>query len=278
MNVPQTYSGGTTISNGTPVIVQNSSIFGGGTITMNGAYLQPDNTGRNVNAGNMFASRSIPNPITFMGGVQAQNVGYDMLVNLPSGVDTVFTGQINLSNLGNGTANGANRTIQITTNNLPGTAMFTGAITDNGGVSTTQAVGNSLTKTGTGYLLLTSSSSSYTGFTNINGGEIVVGNPDLNISPYSSVTMNGGGLGIWGGSGSGTGVNAAGFGTVTTNRDYTVLAAGNIATFNVGQATALVQGPTSNIDGTGNLVKGGEGMLVLQGANSYAATQINGGC
>ena len=123
--------------------------------------------------------------------------------------------------------------------------ILSGNITDGAGAAAT----NSITKTGAGPLVL-SGANTYSGYTNINAGTIVV-NSDTNISPNSIVTFNNGNLGVWNTS-------------LTTDRNYVLIGAG---TFDVGAAKTLTQSINSNISGT-TINKSGLGTMVLNGVNS----------
>ncbi len=126
---------------------------------------------------------------------------------------------------------------------------------------------NGITKTGNGFILFTGTGNTYTGFTNINGGEIVV-TTDSNIPLSSAITMNGGALGVWSVPG----------GTFTTNRNYTLLSTSTtVGTFDIGAGVTFVQSATSNINGSGNLNKSGQGTMILNGANSFNAVSIDMG-
>ena len=277
LNTPQSYTGGTTV-NATGVQVDNNNGLGSGLVTMNGGLIDTDAVGKNT-AG-LVAARVIPNNIAFVGGVQATT--YDMDVNVHGSNDVFFTGKIILS--GNGTSltdgvgNGTVRTINIAQDGSTsfGTVTFSGVISDNNGVSSTQGIGDTLTKIGNGFLMLTGTSNSYTGFTNINGGEIVV-TSDSNIPTSSAITMNGGALGVWS-------LPLASGGVFTTNRNYTLFSTSatvGAATFgggfDIGPGINFIESATSNINGSGNLIKTGSGVMVLNGANSFNAVAIDMG-
>lgn len=148
---------------------------------------------------------------------------------------------------------GVTRTLTVanTTNfgGVTGITTIAGDITDGAGTASL----NSITKAGTGVLEFTGNNT-YSGFTNINVGTILVSN-DSSISPNSQITFNGGTLGIWKSS-------------FTTDRNYTAI--GN-AFFDVGVGRTFTQSLLSNISGPGQLIKTGQGRMILGGSNSGTA-------
>ncbi|HEY5311693.1 MAG TPA: autotransporter-associated beta strand repeat-containing protein, partial [Pirellulales bacterium] len=256
LTTPNSYTGTTTLNTGGALEIGNNNALGDGlsTIIFNGGILEPDSSGIAV----LDQPRTLANPITFTGDAQ---------VNM-NATNFNLAGNIALSNAGDGSGSGTVRTINVdNTNGLVATpstlTSSTSVLTLSGVISDGSGTGNSLTKTGAGYLAITGTSSTYTGFTNINGGEIIIA-ADNNIPLSSAITMNGGGIGVF---------NPAG-GTLTTNRDYTLLGLG---AFDVGAGQTLVQSDQSNINGLGTLTKYGAGTMVLGGANSYNATTIDSG-
>ncbi|MCX6854725.1 MAG: autotransporter-associated beta strand repeat-containing protein, partial [Verrucomicrobia bacterium] len=142
-----------------------------------------------------------------------------------------------------------------------GITYLNGVISDGAG----SATGNSITKAGAGALVL-GTGNTYTGFTNINAGTLVV-TGDSNIPAASKVTLGGGALGAWTNS-------------FTTSRDYILTAA---STFDVGPSVTLTQAgpsgsnPGSNISGAFALTKAGLGTLTLNGINSMSGVSVNNG-
>ncbi|MDB6076076.1 MAG: uncharacterized protein JWO89_3716, partial [Verrucomicrobiaceae bacterium] len=214
------------------------------TIVFNGGGLLSD-----LNSGLPFLTpvRTISNPIAFAGDAQ-------------------FTGATNLNITSDfGLADnqtGVTRTFFVQNqfvNGNPITSVLTlsGDISDgvNGSL-------NSITKTGNGPLVFTGNNT-YSGYTNLNGGTVVV-TSENSISPNSQITFNGGALGIWSNS-------------FATNRDY-VFAGGGI--FDVGAGQIFTQNLSSNFSGGGMIQKSGLGTLILKGINSNNgsnAWQLNAG-
>ncbi|MDB6120927.1 MAG: uncharacterized protein JWO08_4708, partial [Verrucomicrobiaceae bacterium] len=214
------------------------------TIVFNGGGLLSD-----LNSGLPFLTpvRTISNPIAFAGDAQ-------------------FTGATNLNITSDfGLADnqtGVTRTFFVQNqfvNGNPITSVLTlsGDISDgvNGSL-------NSITKTGNGPLVFTGNNT-YSGYTNLNGGTVVV-TAENSISPNSQITFNGGALGIWSNS-------------FATNRDY-VFAGGGI--FDVGAGQIFTQNLSSNFSGGGMIQKSGLGTLILKGINSNNgsnAWQLNAG-
>jgi autotransporter-associated beta strand protein len=120
-----------------------------------------------------------------------------------------------------------------------------------------QGINGSLTKSGTGTLIL-SGANTYTGGTTINAGTLAV-------SADNNLGGAGGGLAF----GGGTLQFLSGF---TSNRTVTLNAGG---TFDTNGNNATLGG---TISGPGGLTKIGTGTLVLSGANTYTgSTAVNGG-
>jgi autotransporter-associated beta strand protein len=215
-----------TLSHGN-LLVGNNNSLGSGTIIFNGGGIQADaSTGLPFNN----SIRTLSNSLVFAG-------------------DVVFNGATDLKLTANvGLADGqtgVTRTINVV--NTTGLTIFSGNISDGSGGAAT----NSITKTGAGPLVFTGSTT-YSGYTNLNAGTIVVAS-DTDISPNSQIILGGGALGVWNSS-------------FTTDRNYIITATSN---FDVGAAKTLTQSINSNLSGTGSFPqKVGLGTLVLNGINS----------
>ena len=179
------------------------------------------------------------------------------------------------------TIQGGGVTIGSMTVNTTGTYSFSG-----GAIA---GAGGSLTKAGTGTLVLANSSNTYTGGTSINGGTLRLGAnnviPDYAVSVASAtLDLNGysdtiGVLGLSSGTVSGNGTLTLG-GNVTSSGTSAIsggmLALGGHRSFDVSGALTI----GSAITGPGHsLAKEGSGTLILSNSsNSYSGgTYVNGG-
>ncbi len=182
-------------------------------------------------------------------------------------IENTGTGKLSISsdgNLGNA-SNSINNvaTLQVTTNSFSTSRALTNAGTlEIVGVTTTWdglISAGALTKTGSGTLILTNASNSYTG-TTINLGTLSISSNDNLGNVAGGVTINGGTL-----------QTTASF---SSARDIS-LGASNGTIETVGVTTTL----TGAISGAGALIKEGSGTLVLQNVgNSYLGnTEINNG-
>ncbi|MCL2647446.1 MAG: autotransporter-associated beta strand repeat-containing protein, partial [Phycisphaerales bacterium] len=138
-----------------------------------------------------------------------------------------------------------------TVNVTEGTLAVTGVVADAAGAT------GSIVKTGTGTLVLSSASSTYTGTTTINGGTISIGaDRNLGTTPTAvtanNVVLNGGTL------------SASATFALSNNRGMTLGASGG--TLDVVNAANMTYGGT--ISGGGSLTKTGAGVLTLTGSTS----------
>lgn len=204
------YSGGTTLTSGT-LIVGNDSALGTGLVTLNGGVLAGSGAHTLANALRLNASSEISGTsnLAFTNTLTNTN---DLTLTV-SNTGTTTLGAVNLSN------NNTPHTLSINTTGGP--MFITGSIS-NGGAGAGQ-----LAKTGTGTLTLTGSNS-YTGFTTVYAGKLIV-NGD-NSSATGNVTVAGnatlGGSGIVGGAttiqSSGTLSPGNSPGTITFNQSLTL--------------------------------------------------------
>lgn len=178
LSAANTYSGGTTISNGT-LNANNATALGSAGVTLAGGTLASTNGSTVANAIALTGNAGLGNITT--AGTLTQTGG-SFTLNMAGATQT---GAVNLSN----TATAQTLTVQVD----GGTGTISGAIADGGGSS-----GGNLTKTGTGTLLL-GGSNTYTGTTSITSGTVQLGGNDrlantsaVNIG--SSGTLNLGGF------------------------------------------------------------------------------------
>lgn len=169
--------------------------------------------------------------------------------------DTANTGNVNITiAVAPGGVVVANNSLSYTLS-----SVSSGGIGGNGGI----------TKSGSGTLTLSGLSNSYSGFTTINGGTVVI-NADNNLGANGNVVLNGGTL------------SAGGSLTLIANRTLALGPASGSGSGTLDAAsgqTLTVNGPVANnIAGTGSLIKTGAGTLVLNGANSYSgSTTVSAG-
>ncbi len=280
-----TYSGGTTLSNGT-LSVGNDNNLGTGTLTLNGGTLQTSAgitssknvvlTGNNGTFDTNGFNSTLSGVISGSGGLNKNGSGILTL----SGSDT-YTGftNINAGTLFMGAANVLSNSTTVslasgTVLDLGSNNQSIGSLTGSGGVSlgsasltagtnnqTTAYSGviggtGSLTKTGTGTFTL-SGTNTFSGGTTFTAGIVSVGN-DNNLGT-GNLTFNGGTL-----------QTSAGI-TSSKNAAFT----SNNGTFNTNGFNSTLNGVLS---GAGALTKTGNGTLTLTGTNTYGGgTTVNGG-
>ena len=247
-----TYTGGTTVSNGV-VNLQNSSALG------------TAGTGTTVAAG---AALQLQNNITITGEALTLNgtgIASDGALRNISGNNT-WTGNVTLGSPG--------ATIQSDA----GLLTVSGGITGNKNNLTVQGAGDTtlsgiiatttggITKNDAGTLTLTRANT-FTGATTINGGTVSIGaDNNLGTAPGAAtankLVFDGGTL-----------ATTATF-TLNANRGATLNAGGG--TFDTASGTTVTY--NGIIAGAGGLAKSNSGTLVLGGANTYTgATTLNGG-
>jgi fibronectin-binding autotransporter adhesin len=166
--------------------------------------------------------------------------------------DTAATGSVNLS-----------------ANVAPGGVLVTNPLTFNYTLSSTTGNGitgsGSLTKMGSGTLTLIGLTNSYTGFTTISGGTVVI-NADNNLGSAGTVVLNGGAL------------SAAASLTLVANRTLALgpASGSGAGTIDVasGQTLTFNGVVANNLSGIGSLTKTGNGTLALNGANSYSGSTL----
>ena len=225
-----TFTGGVTLTKGT-LRINNASALGSGAFTINGGTIDSSSASPITNSNNNAID--IGSDFTFA-GTQSVNLG---------------AGTVTLDGAGS-------RIITVAANTLTmGGSIGNGTATN-------------LTKSGSGTLVL-SGSSSYNGGTQINGGTLVVGNAnalgagDLTVNS-GTLNLNGNHLGVGALSGSGGLITSAVSGTSTLS---TTVASGTSA-----YAGAIADGA-----GSVTLSKGGTGTLVLSGSLSMAGLNVDSG-
>ena len=217
--------------------INSNTALGTGTFTINGGGIDATVAGINETNNN---AQTWNGDFTFA-ATQALNLG---------------TGAVSL-----GTAAGTTRTI---------TTLNTNALTLGGAISN-GTTANSLTKAGTGTLIL-SGASNYTGATTISAGTLRISGDNDRLPTGTAVSF----------------VNTAGATLDLNNLNQTIgsLTGGGTLGGNVtlGSGTLTVNGTSSPaayagvISGTGGLSKAGTGTLTLSGTNTYnGATNVNAG-
>ncbi|EBG0974529.1 autotransporter outer membrane beta-barrel domain-containing protein [Salmonella enterica subsp. enterica serovar Havana] len=272
LNAENTYTGGTTISDGT-LVANNVEALGSGDVT--------DNAVLELNTGGTFDN-------VISGSGQVVKSGDEMLTlsgaNSYTGGTTISGGTLVASNveaLGSGDVTD-NATLELNTG-----GTFDNVISGSGQV----------VKSGDDALTL-SGNNSYTGGTLISGGTLVASNVDAlgsgDVTDNATLEMNTGGDFDNAISGSGQ-VVKSGDETLTLSgaNSYTggttisggTLVANNVEALGTGDVTnnATLELNTGGdfdnaISGSGQVVKSGDKTLTLSGANSYSgATTISGG-
>ncbi|EIP5113788.1 autotransporter-associated beta strand repeat-containing protein [Salmonella enterica] len=272
LNAENTYTGGTTISDGT-LVANNVEALGSGDVT--------DNAVLELNTGGTFDN-------VISGSGQVVKSGDEMLTlsgaNSYTGGTTISGGTLvatNVEALGSGDVTD-NATLELNTG-----GTFDNVISGSGQV----------VKSGDDALTL-SGNNSYTGGTLISGGTLVASNVDAlgsgDVTDNATLEMNTGGDFENAISGSGQ-VVKSGDETLTLSgaNSYTggttisggTLVANNVEALGTGDVTnnATLELNTGGdfdnaISGSGQVVKSGDKTLTLSGANSYSgATTISGG-
>jgi autotransporter-associated beta strand protein len=290
-----TFTGGTSISSGTVILGNGSTTgaaLGAGNVTINsGATFTVDlangetfsnavtDNGHLTTAG---TSNNFTVASTISGTGTFSNTGSNAVTltgpNTYSGGTNVSSGDLTLGNgtashaaLGSGSVNinsGATLTVDLANGET-----FSNNVTDAGQLTTTGTTNNftvsatvsgigNLTDTGTNTVTLTGPNS-YSGGTNISGGNLVLGNGTTAHAAVGSGNV-----------------------TVGSGATFTVnLANGETLTNNVGDNGLFIATGTTNnftvastVSGTGNISKTGSNTVTLTGANTYSgSTTISGG-
>ncbi|EDT7268026.1 autotransporter outer membrane beta-barrel domain-containing protein [Salmonella enterica subsp. enterica] len=272
LNAENTYTGGTTISDGT-LVATNVDALGSGDVT--------DNATLALNTGGTFDN-------TISGSGKVEKSGDDALTlsgaNSYTGGTLISGGTLVASNveaLGSG---------DVTDNAT--LALNTGGTFDN-----TISGSGQVVKSGDDVLTL-SGSNTYTGGTTISGGTLIASNVDAlgtgdvtndatlelntggdftnNISGNGQVVKSGDDTLTFSGSNTYTGGTLISSGTLVAN-DVNALGTGDVtdnATLELNTGGDF----TNNISGSGQVVKSGDDTLTLSGTNSYTGgTTISGG-
>ena len=163
--------------------------------------------------------------------------------------DTAATGNVNITTIVSpGGLSVNNNSLNYTFSSSSG-----GGIGGNGGIS----------KLGGGTLTLSGLTNSYSGFTTIAGGTVVI-NADNNLGAAGGIVLNGGTL------------SASGSLTLIANRTLVLgpAAGSGSGTLDVapGQTLTVNGVVANNLSGTGSLTKTGTGALTLNGANTYSGS------
>jgi autotransporter-associated beta strand protein len=177
LNTANDYSGGTTFNLGQNIEIGNAGALGSGTLIFNGGALNPNG---NLGLARLLRPLTVTNAIRFLG---------DATINA-NGADFILSGNVALTSDAYGTGQGAART--ITAASTTARAVLSGVISDSGGGT---ASFSHLIKAGAGVLELRGTNT-YTGFTQVNAGTLVIGF-DGAIPSGSHVILNGGALAVW---------------------------------------------------------------------------------
>ena len=299
-NTNNTYNGNTSISGGTLVAAGGGSLGASGSVTISNATL--DFSGPGTFSRNISLSGSGANTIQADAGIMTLSG----TISGSGGLSKTGIGTLAVSNSGNSFSGGTNvlaGTLQLKAakalSSTSAVTVYSGASLDLNGLSPTLANifggggvtnGNAATSTlsaayvsgaasyaaaiqgkiavnvpAGGTLTLANSGNSYSGGTSLNGGRLSISS-DGNLgavpgSPASNLSLTGGTL------------QAIGSFAVNANRNVSI--ASN-PIFDVAAGQSLAVGGV--VAGNGGLTKRNNGMLVLQGANTYqGGTMINAG-
>jgi len=242
-----TFAGGVNLTSGN-LSLNSATALGAGALTINGGNLSQ-----------VTASNTITNANALVLDQDFSYTGVGSTLNLGNGA--VNLGALTNNALGGNTAVNAARIITVS-----GTTTLTiGGIVSNG----TNGLTNSVTKAGTGTLIL-SGNSLYTGGTTVNAGVLQLGGTQT-----GSITINSGGT-----------LNNAGlFSTVTawiTSGDITTGSTGDIAltgadteNINFGNDTNLMLGASSNATYSGTITTSGTTVHLGGGGGTLTVTNAN---
>ena len=259
-NANGTFSGA--IKNTTGAVAVTKT--GTGTLTLAGSDTYSGGTTLSAGQLNINAASALgTGPFTISGGTIGNTSGAAITLSTNNAQnwsgDFTFAGTNDL-NLGTGAVTmSSSRTVTVASNTLTVGGVIGGS-------------GYSLTKAGTGTLVL-AGSDTYTGGTTISGGTLQLGNAaalgpttdNLTVSSGATFDLHGYSIGVGGLSGAGVIDNLSGTGTYT-------LTVGN------GNASSVFSGTIQDTSGAIALVKTGTGTLTLAGADTYiGGTTISGG-
>ncbi len=261
-----TYSGATTITGGALQVAADGGavlglpttsnlVIGGGVLQTSGNFTRAVGTGANQvqwtgNGG--FAASSSKLTVNLGGGTvlnlgAAPTAGSTLILSSATSLAEVeLQNPINLGT--------AARTIQVDDNSAAGTdfAIVSGQIT--GGA------GGTLTKTGGGNLVLTSTTSGYVANTILGAGTLTVSNID-GASGGSNLGTNAGALLLGSGGGTGVQLNYVGAGERVTRAVQLNTTTGQIAIDSSGAGGLIIDGPFS-------VTANGAKVLLLRGVNT----------
>ena len=240
------YTGGTTLAQGSSTVVTGNLGFGSGPVILAGGAIRATTS----------SARSLSNPILFAGDT--------VIPNVAGAQSLTFTGPITLT--------GATRTL---TQNSSATVTISNAISDAGN-------GWGLKKSGSGVLVL-SGPSSYTGATTITEGSVVLSGGDNRLSTATTVVLGSAtssGKLVLGNSSSASNQSLAGLtatgmggsvvGAHTTNSNLTL----GVATGT--QIYSGVLGGVGTNENNLSLTKSGAGTLVLSANNTFRGDVVIG--
>lgn len=248
-------------------LIQFSSYSGAGGFAL--GTLPPGTTANLVTNGNIIALNvTAATPLIWKGNVNNNwDIGSSANWTLNGVASTYADGQtVQFDDTANTGSVNITTTVSpggvIITNNSLGYAFSAASgsgIGGNGGI----------TKSGGGTLTLTGVSNSYSGFTTISAGTVVI-NADNNLGAGGNVVLNGGAL------------SASASLALSANRTIALGPAtgSGSGTLDVASGQTLtVNGPlANNVSGVGSLIKTGAGALTLNGANTYSGgTTVSAG-
>ncbi len=292
-----TYSGGTSITNGI-VTVSADSNLGTGSVTLNGGTLQSGAVYANTHAVSLGSSGGTIDTNGFNTTASGVISGTGVLTKTGTGTLTLSGSNTYFGNtlISGGTLSGNTASVRGNVAISSGANLLFDQSTDDSFSNIISGAG-SLAKSGGGVLVL-SGANTYTGGTTISSGALVVDSTTLpgNVTNNSLLAFSQASTGTYAGVISGSGsLLKAGAGTLilsggNTYTGGTLITGGTL----VGTTTSL-QGDiandsvlafnqtangiyASNISGTGSFIKAGSGNVTLTGLNTYSGgTTVSAG-
>ncbi len=290
-----TYSGGTTITNGILRVAGSNTALGTGPInfTTNSSTLATQTGGGPITLSNSvsiasgitatidsgYATMTLAGNITGAGNIATTSIGTTVLSGSNSYTGTTTVGASSTLQIGSATALGGSGAATVTsggTLDLNGQAVGAKALTINGaGVSSVGALTNS-----------SATAASYGGTVALGAASTIGGSGNLTLSGVVSgafaLTKSGAGTLVFGNTNTYSGVTTISAGTLQVGNGG---AAGTLGSGAVTNNSALVFNRTDAalsvanvISGTGSVSQNGTGTVTMSGASTYTgATNVNAG-